>query len=366
MKENSDLLELTALKIVREGVGWKTYIKLKQSIGLKNLFSLPPKEFSQTLNLERITPPDEALEKAKLLLSKAEKEEVSAITIEDPEYPEFLKDIPSPPLILFCRGDTKLLRKPAIAIVGTRIPDSRGTEFAETTAEVVAEEGFTVVSGMAVGIDSSAHEGALKVNGKTIAVLGSGVDVVYPAENRHLYDEISRKGLVVSEYLPGSSPARWKFPARNRIISGLSRAVLVVQAPADSGAIITANHAFRQGKIVGAVPGSPKDPLYEGCNELIKRGAHLITSPIEIVDLALGIKHRRARELFTLKNPNETPIELSEKEKTVYDIIGYDGITPDEISETSGLPPAEVSAVITMLTIKGLVETLPGGRIARI
>ena len=222
------------------------------------------------------------------LLEKYEKyilkNDIKIINISDDNYPAKLKNIYAPPITIFAKGDISLLSSKAIAIVGSREPSKYGIYVAEKFSKELSKEGITIVSGLARGIDTFAHVGALSSFGKTIAVLGSGIDVVYPKENAKYYKEISEKGLIISEYIVGTAPESKNFPQRNRIISGLSDGVLVVEARKNSGTMITTDFALEQGKELYVIPGNITSNLSAGTNNLIKEGAKLVTDVYEILE----------------------------------------------------------------------------------
>lgn len=222
------------------------------------------------------------------LLEKYEKyilkNDIKIINISDDNYPAKLKNIYAPPITIFAKGDISLLNSKSIAIVGSREPSKYGIYVAEKFSKELSKEGITIVSGLARGIDTFAHVGALSSFGKTIAVLGSGIDVVYPKENAKYYREISEKGLIISEYIVGTAPESKNFPQRNRIISGLSDGVLVVEARKNSGTMITTDFALEQGKELYVIPGNITSNLSVGTNNLIKEGAKLVTDVYEILE----------------------------------------------------------------------------------
>lgn len=222
------------------------------------------------------------------LLEKYEKyilkNDIKIINISDDNYPAKLKNIYAPPITIFAKGDISLLNSKSIAIVGSREPSKYGIYVAEKFSKELSKEGITIVSGLARGIDTFAHVGALSSFGKTIAVLGSGIDIVYPKENAKYYREISEKGLIISEYIVGTAPESKNFPQRNRIISGLSDGVLVVEASKNSGTMITTDFALEQGKELYVIPGNITSNLSAGTNNLIKEGAKLVTDVYEILE----------------------------------------------------------------------------------
>lgn len=212
------------------------------------------------------------------------KNKIQLINITDENYPKLLKEIYDPPITLFCKGDISLLKQEAFSIVGCRDSTSYGNLMSKEISYNLAKENILIVSGLAKGIDANAHSGALLANGKTIAVLGCGVDIPYPVENIEIYKEILKKGLIISEYIVGTKPEARNFPARNRIISGLSKGVLVVEATQKSGSMITVDFALEQGRNVYAIPGNINSQNSSGTNELIKQGAKLVTNYKEILE----------------------------------------------------------------------------------
>ncbi len=288
-------------------------------------------------------------------LDRLEEAGITYILYEESSYPELLKTIFDPPPGLFIRGSLLPADSLAVAVVGSRRPTPYGLAVAEKMAEEMARAGIIVVSGMARGIDSSAHRGALKAGGCTIAVLGCGLDVVYPRENRRLKEDISSCGAVISEYPLGSLPEAWHFPVRNRIISGLSKATVVVEAGERSGALITADCALEQGRDVLAVPGNISSPLSKGPNRLIKQGARLVEKTEDILE-EIGVG-----SLFGAEN-GKTPSlpQLTEEEEAVYRLLSHEPVDLDKLVALANLPVQEVLAALMFLEIKGLVRQLPG------
>jgi len=273
-----------------------------------------------------------------------DKEKVVLIDCLSPDYPSLLKEIAYPPLVIYIKGDKTSLSDLCFAIVGSRLASFYGVAMAEKFSFSLAALGMVIVSGLARGIDSAAHKRALEA-GKTVAVLGSGITNIYPRQNKYLADKISHKGAVISEFPLGEPPLRENFPRRNRIISGLSKGVLVVEAAARSGALITARYALEQNREVFALPGKADSPLSKGTHFLIKDGAKLVDSIEDILD-----------ELNVEWQPKKRSINLDSQEKVIFDIINREGIFLEEIITKSGLTMQEVSGAILTLQIKGLVE----------
>lgn len=274
-------------------------------------------------------------------------------TIEDPAYPRLLQHIADPPPVIFYKGNLAAEQLPVLAMVGSRKPTPGGTEITEKFAAALAETGVTIVSGMARGIDSAAHWGALKAGGRTVAVLGCGLDIVYPKENTKLMHEIAATGALISEFPLGTPPMAWQFPARNRIISGLANAVLVVEAAGKSGALITVDFALEQGREVLAVPGDIRNPGSVGTNRLIKQGARMVTGVQDIFE-ELGIT-----ELDQGKSEPETG-QLNLAEANLLQFITHDQVALEDIVQRCHLPVEQVIANLTLLELKGMIRQLPG------
>jgi DNA processing protein len=278
------------------------------------------------------------------------------LTLADAQYPALLLQTPDPPAVLFCRGRLELLARPCLAIVGSRNATAQGSRDAERLAKAFSDAGLAVVSGLALGIDAAAHRGALAGSGGTIAVLGTGVDVAYPHANVSLHARISHEGLLVSEFALGSRPLAHHFPRRNRLISGLSRGCLVVEAALASGSLITARLALEQGRDVFAVPGSIHSPLSKGCHALIREGAKLVESAQDVIsELGLGAAPSPARD-----DPAPSRAE------PLLDQMGADPVDVDSLCSRSGLAPAAVSEALLRLELAGKVAVLPGGLYQRI
>lgn len=277
---------------------------------------------------------------------------IKALHIEESDYPPLLKAIARPPQVLYYRGDISLINAPAIAIVGARKATPYGRWVAYEMAKKLTNYGITVVSGLALGIDTYAHKGALDNKGKTIAVLGCGPDICYPLSNRSMMDEIVNHGLILSEYEPGMPPLPHQFPMRNRIISGLTLGTVIVEAGLKSGSLITATCAADQGRNVYAVPGNINSHASIGANKLIQDGATPIVVFDDIID-DLGIS-RKALSI-------EEGLQLGRDEKIIYQAIGNGGeVSYDYLYMKTGKPSAEVNAIVTILEMKGLVRTAVG------
>lgn len=290
-------------------------------------------------------------------LSLLEKTGGKVVTLKDGDYPTRLKDIYDPPALLYLRGELRIEDELAVAIVGSRKTSAYGREVTEKIGEDLARHGVTVVSGMARGIDSVAHKGALQGGGRTIAVLGCGVDVIYPPENRNLFYQIIERGAILSEFPMGSPPEGGHFPRRNRIISGLSIGVVIVQASAESGSLITAGYALEQGREVFAVPGNVGAEGSRGTNQLIKEGAKLVESSEDILEEILP---QWRREGATAQKGDPAVLSLTEPEKTLYGLLGETPSHIDAIIRESRLDPGRVSSLLLNLELKGLISQWPG------
>ncbi len=283
---------------------------------------------------------------------------LKVVTLADENYPEPLRAIPDPPPVLYLRGEYIEKDKLAIAIVGTRKATSYGRRIAQQFAGELGRLGFTIVSGLAEGIDTAAHRGALKVNARTIAVLGSGFARPYPQSNQKLLEEIVECGCALTEFAPDVAPDKWTFPQRNRIISGLSRGVLVVEAPEDSGALITARWALEHNREVFAVPGPITTESHRGCHQLIKSGAKLVESVTDILE-----EFKDLRALFTVRRERPAPVQkptLSPLEEKIFSVLEFEPMHFDEIVSRTGLSVSEVSEGLLTLSLQGVVQELEG------
>ncbi len=299
------------------------------------------------------------------------------IARSDPHFPAALEDLPDAPAALFARGRTDVLTEPQIAMVGSRTPTTRGRQNARAFARHLAAQGLVITSGLALGVDGEAQRGALDADGITIAVLGSGLDHIYPPEHASLAEEIvASGGVVLSEWLPGTEPGRGHFPRRNRLISGLASGVLVVEASVKSGSLITARLAGEQGRDVFAIPGSIHNPLARGCHRLIREGAKLVETGQDVLE-ELAPTLRRQLEVTTLAmvgavDDNTTDSAAEEPapardpdQQRILDLVGHDPQPAKTLIEASGLTADEVSSILLMLELAGDVSTLRGGLYVR-
>lgn len=283
------------------------------------------------------------------------------LTLADPAYPRALLEIPDPPILLYAKGRIELLQASAIGVVGSRNATAQGIANAERFSEALAASGLTIISGMALGIDSAAHEGALRhMQGSTVAVIGTGCDIVYPARNRNLAHRIADSGCIVSEYAIGTPAIAANFPRRNRIISGLSHGVLVVEAALQSGSLITARMAADQGREVFAIPGSIHSPLSKGCHLLIKQGAKLVESAQDILDECRLTAHAPV----SIENNGPTP--RAPEDDGLLQAIGFDPVALDALADRTGTDIATLQAQLLMLELGRHIEMLPGNMVRRL
>lgn len=297
------------------------------------------------------------------------------ITWDSDRYPALLRDLASPPAALYTDGDAEILWQPQLAIVGSRNPTAGGVDNARRFSRALARQGLAITSGLASGIDGAAHAAALEAGGKTVAVTGTGLDRVYPASNRSLAALIRNSGVLVTEFPPATEPRREHFPARNRIISGLSLGVLVIEAGLNSGSLITARLAAEQGREVFALPGSIHNPMSKGCHRLIREGAKLVESVTEILQdlaplagqLAVSLQEStRPLQPVHLDNTWQEPnVGVDPDQRKLWDCLGHDPLPVDTIIHNSGLTAQAVSAMLLILELQGKVEAHPGGAFSR-
>ncbi len=288
----------------------------------------------------------ENLQRAKEIIEKCKRNNIEIISFIESNYPEELKKIYSPPLLLFYRGNPEILKKRKIGIIGTRKPTRYGREVAYEFSKKIAKYGIIIISGGARGIDTIAHKGALDAGGETICVLGSGIDVIYPPENKSIFKEIEKRGIILSEYPPGTKPFAHHFPMRNRIIAALSELIIVVEAGERSGTFITVKWAIEMGKEIFAIPGEIYSPKSKGPNFLLKQGAIPLTEPSDILSF-MGIKEEIIKE----------ELKLDGKERKIFEYLKERGKgSIDEIKEDLKMETGEILSILINLEIKGIIK----------
>ena len=379
MKEQDGLAAWLRL-MATEGVGTQTARDLLSHFGLPEeifdagfsaLQKRVPEKIARILSAP-ITPDVQA--HIEQTLAWATQDNNHVITLADANYPQALLRIADPPTLLYAKGNDALLNKPAIAIVGSRNASAQGMLNADRFAQNLSDAGLTVVSGLALGIDTGAHTGAIQSAkaankatnaGSSIAVIGTGLDIVYPAANRALAHQLADVGCIISEYPLGTPAIAHNFPRRNRIISGLSLGVLVVEAAAQSGSLITARSALEQGREVFAIPGSIHSPLAKGCHQLIRQGAKLVESAQDILE-----ELRWDSPALYTSQSGATQIAASNlsdpKLQSLLENMGHDALSVDQLVARSGLPVASVQAALLHLEMQGHIECLAGGQIRRL
>lgn len=357
-KSLSNWLRLTLIP----GIGGETQRKLLTAFGLPEaVFSASRFELRRVISERAIsllleTPTEEAVTRA---CAWGTGEGQHIVTLADPEYPQALLEIPDPPTVLYVRGRLALLNHPVLSIVGSRNPTAQGIQNAERFAAALADAGLTIASGLALGIDAAAHRGTLSAGGNTIAFIGTGIDRIYPARNHDLALEIGSKGAIVSEFPIGTPVAAANFPRRNRLISGIARGVLVVEAALQSGSLITARLAGEQGREVFAIPGSIHSPQARGCHKLLKEGAKLVEIAQDVLD-ELGLT-------TAATPPSLQPTEpASDSDGQLLLCMGFEPCGLDELSSRSGLSAALLSSELLHLELQGRIASLPGGLFQRL
>lgn len=339
------------------GIGVQRANDLKRAFGSLEAAWLAPERALTPLKLPQFVITNLLKYRAKLDLEaeirKLERLGAELLTLDDAAYPYLLKAITNPPMVLYVRGALTAQDSRALAIVGTRKATKLGRDIARDFACELASNGVTIVSGLAQGIDYEAHQGALDVNGRTIAVLGSGIDVIYPRQHTQLAHKIMENGAILTEFPPETPPEASNFPRRNRIVSGLSQGVLVVEAPLRSGALITATAAGEQGRDVFAIPASLNNTMGHGCNRLIQDGAKLVMETADIMsDLQPATEARQTR-MIAEQISADSPLEAK-----VLSYLQGDPAHVDDIARESGLAVSEVLGVLTLLELKGLAQSV--------
>ncbi len=293
-------------------------------------------------------------------LAWCEKNACHIITIADDDYPALLREISAAPILLYVQGNTRILNESQLAIVGSRNPTPSGRELAHHFAHTLATAGLHITSGLALGIDAASHRGALNAGGKTLAVFGTGLNQIYPASHHKLAEEIvTQGGILLSEFSPSEPPKAANFPRRNRVISGLSLGVLIVEAAIRSGSLITARYANEQGREVFAIPGSIHNPLARGCHHLIRQGAKLVETAEDIIE-ELGALSAISTPIKTITNTKKH-VTLAPALRALLAHIGYEVTALDTIIVRSGLTASQVSSMLLSLELQDLIKTTPGG-----
>jgi DNA processing protein len=359
--------------MLTEGVGPQTARELLSHFGLpENIFganySALQKCVNEKLALTLSSAPDDPIrEQIDTTLEWCKHPGNQVLTFADANYPSSLLTIADPPPVLYVKGRAELLNRKSIAMVGSRNATLQGIQNARRFAHVLSTAGLTVVSGLALGIDGAAHEGALSeitTEGSTIAVTGTGLDLVYPAKHRELAHQIAVHGCLVSEYPLGTPGIASNFPRRNRIISGLSQGVLVVEAAAQSGSLITARSALEQGRDVFAIPGSIHSPLSKGCHQLIRQGAKLVESAQDILE-EIHSQSTPLKEKFSpphvAVNTAANSVNLSSKTNQLLHAAGHDPVSVDELAARTTMTMADVQASLLELELEGRIERLASG-----
>jgi DNA processing protein len=348
------------------GLGFMTAHRLLSALGSPEAVFQADRSLLQGMVGEKLTrtllatPPPATLALIDKTIAWAALDGNHLLTLADEAYPQLLLEIPDPPLLLYAKGRTALLNQPSLAIVGSRNASAQGAAHARQFAQTLSAAGLTIVSGLALGIDTAAHEGALRDGGATVAVIGTGADIVYPSRNHALAHRIAEHGCIVSEYALGTPALPANFPRRNRIISGLARGTLVVEAAAQSGSLITARLAAEQGRDVYAIPGSIQSPLARGCHDLIRQGARLVENAHDILCDFSGLQAQAP----ALQKQAERP-DSDHPDNDLLKIIGYDPVSLNVLAARAGLDTATMSARLLTLEIDGQVERLAGGMVRR-
>ncbi|MEQ5835944.1 DNA-processing protein DprA [Marinobacter sp. NFXS9] len=321
---------------------------------------LPPLARAGVLAWQQGDPDHPAMQDAQACWHRLKDQAIQVIHWGQPNYPSALRQIHGAPPVLYLKGQRDLLSRPQIAIVGSRNATRSGLDHARQFARALAERGFVVTSGMALGIDGAAHQGALDVGGTTLAVLGTGVDVVYPAAHRGLAAAIPENGALLSEFPPGTRARAGHFPRRNRIISGMAQGTLVVEAGLRSGSLITARLALEQGREIFAIPGSIHNPLARGCHQLIRQGATLVES-VQDIEEQLAAWGPPAPAPAPSEDEPVVPEHLGAEAQAVFRALAFDPCSTDDLCDRTGLSADALLQAILMLEMDGLVLTVPGG-----
>ncbi len=329
---------------------------LKKFGNPKEIFNASPNSIKEIGYIKSIAIKNiqEGIDKESIIkqIKLCEKNNIKILTLDSDKYPRLLKNIIDPPPVLFVKGDINVLDSFAIGVVGTRNATSYGRLSTKNIVSELAKNNITIISGMARGIDTISHKTAIENNAKTIAVLGCGLNICYPPENKDLMEQISLNGAVVSEFSPDTRPNTFTFPRRNRIISGLSEGILVTEAGLKSGALITTDFALEHGRDVFSIPGQINAPNHKGCNKIIQEGAALITSGKDILELL--------KKPYKTETYNRPKLNLNEKEEMVYNNMGEEPIHIDILSQNCNSTPSKILGVLLGLELKGAIQQLSG------
>ncbi len=347
-------------KLVKAGVKRSVILRVMNEFeNYEDIFKYSAEELGENYNLKAETVYmilNSEKEEIEIEYEKYEKKGISLISLKDKKYPKLLKNISNPPVFIYVKGKKEISEK-TIGVVGTRKISSYGSSVTEKIVRELIGSGITVVSGLALGVDGIAHEQSLKCKGETVAVVGTGLDVVYPYENKKIWERVEREGTIISEYPLGNEAARWTFPERNRIIVGLSKVILITESYKRGGALITGKIALDENRELFAVPGNIYYPSCEGCNDLIKKGeAKLITSVEDILEEFNWDKINPAKKKIEL--------QLSWKEEQIYTNLNEAKGIDDLIDEVK-MSAKEILIAITTLELKGAVKSMPGGKYRR-
>ncbi|WP_434777036.1 DNA-processing protein DprA [Neisseria sp. Ec49-e6-T10] len=360
---NQDILYNWLMLALTPSIGPVSFLKLLKKFGsIEQIMDANVSELQTAVHLSQANAIKQKIAQpaVELSLEWANTPNCHIITLLHDNYPSTISQYTTAPPILFARGDISLLSTPMISIVGSRHPSAQGIQNAKIFAKSLSQSGLTVVSGLAAGIDTAAHEGALLGTGATIGVLGTGIDRIYPANNKELAHQMCHHGLLISEFALGTKPLASNFPRRNRLIAALGEATVVVEATIDSGSLITAQLALEMNKEVMAIPGSIHNPQSKGCHKLIKEGAKLVETLDDILeDLPnfsnLNQNTQNLVSSATLSNHNDLLVTM-----------GFDPVHPDILAQKLNLEPTVIFEQLLLLEIEGLVQTMPGGRYQRL
>ncbi|MET3122185.1 DNA processing protein [Oxalobacteraceae bacterium GrIS 2.11] len=364
MSEISDWIRLTATP----GIGCDAAKRLLHAFGLPaSIFAANYSDLRQVVSERQAKalclPPNTAtqalIERTSLWCAESCN---TVLTLADKNYPAQLLEIPDPPTLLYIKGRAELLSKLSVAVVGSRNATAQGLVHAKQFSASLSMAGIVIVSGLALGIDAAAHQGGLEGAGSTIAVVGTGLDVIYPARNQALAHQIARQGCIVSEYPLGTPAIASNFPRRNRLISGLSQGVLVVEAAAQSGSLITARMAAEQGRDVFAIPGSIHTPLAKGCHQLIKQGAKLVENVQDILEeLRINVANAQTNSAIGTSKISSCAVDSA-----LLTAMGYEAVHPEDLAQRCKIELGEINAKLVMMELDGQVEMIAGGLYRRI